>query len=122
MQNEPAHLQTDGPHCTQKELPMKMFKALPAAFALAVSALAAPAALAEPQTLRAAFTFNPQAPAAEIYAGLERIARRACEFSGKRTLKMTQHEAACANEMIADGVAKLGRQDVAATHAANARG
>jgi UrcA family protein len=102
---------------------MKTFKALPAAFLLAVSALAAPAALAgEPQTVRAAFSFNPAASAAEIYSDLERTARQACEFNGRRPLTTIRHEKACVKEMVADGVAKLDRQDVAATHATSSRG
>jgi len=102
---------------------MKTSKTLPAAFLLAVSTLAAPAALAgEPQTVRAAFSFNPAASAAEIYADLERTARRACEFNGTRSLNMAEHEKACVKEMVANGVAKLGRQDVAAAHATSARG
>jgi hypothetical protein len=96
---------------------MKTSKALSAAFLMASAILAAPAALAEqPRNVQAAFAFNPNDPAAEIYADLVRTARKACEFHGVRMLKLMEHEKACVKAMLNDGVAKLGRPDVAAIH------
>jgi hypothetical protein len=96
---------------------MKTPKSLTAAFVLASAVLAAPAAFAGPwETVEARFAFNPNAPAAEIYDGLTRLAHRACDLSGARSLRMIKHEHACVKEMVEDGVAKLGRADVAAVH------
>lgn len=97
---------------------MKTPNGLTAAFILASATLAAPAAFAEgPQReISARFAFNPDEPAAEIYQDLNRTARRACELSGTRSLKVAKHERACVAEMVQDGVSKLGRADVAAVH------
>lgn len=97
---------------------MKTLNTLTAAFILGIAGLAAPAALADSprETIEARFAFNPNDPAAEIYSDLTRIARRACELSGTRSLNMVRLEQACVREMVEDGVAKLGRADVAAVH------
>jgi hypothetical protein len=97
---------------------MKTPQAITAAFILASAVLAAPAAFADGprQTIQARFAFNPDEPAAQIYSDLTRTARRACELSGTRSLNAVKHEHACVEEMVQDGVAKLGRADVASVH------
>ena len=102
----------------RKNLPMKTPNGLTAAFILASAVLAAPAAFADgsKEPVHARFAFNPNDPAAEIYSDLTRTANRACELSGTRSLNMIKIEQACAKEMVQDGVAKLGRPDVAAVH------
>ena len=78
----------------------------------------APAALAESphKSIDARFAFNPNDPAARIYADLTRTAERTCGLSGKRPLSLLRGERACIQEMVQDGVNKLGRADVAAVH------
>ena len=80
--------------------------------------LAAPAALADGprEEVKTRFAFNPKDPAVEIYSDLTRTARRACDLPGTRSLNMVRVEQACIKEMVEDGVAKLGRADVAAVH------
>ena len=97
---------------------MKTLNTLTAAFILATAVVAAPAALADSprEPIQARFAFNPSDPAVEIYSDLTRTARRACELSGTRSLNMVRLEQACIREMVQDGVAKLGRADVAAVH------
>jgi hypothetical protein len=97
---------------------MKTRTTLTAALVLATAALAAPAALADGprQSIQARFAFNPSESAIEIYSDLTRVARRACEVNGTRSLNMLKHEQACVREMVQDGVTKLGRADVAAVH------
>jgi hypothetical protein len=97
---------------------MKTPNTLTAAFILATAVLAAPAALGDSprEPIQARFAFNPNDPAAEIYSDLMRTARRACELHGTRSLNMIRVEQSCISQMVEDGVAKLGRADVAAVH------
>lgn len=96
---------------------MKAPKALSAALLVASAILLAPAALAEqPRDIRVAFTFNPSDSAADIYSGLERTVRKACEFRGVRSLTVIKHEKACMKSMLDNGVTRLARPDVAAIH------
>ncbi len=91
---------------------------LTAALIVASAMFAAPVAFAEPanQSVDARFVYNPDAPATKIYADLNRTAKRACELPGTRSIHMQKHERVCMQEMVQDGVNKLGRSDVAAVH------
>lgn len=97
---------------------MKTSSTLTAALILATAALAAPAALADNsrESFQVRFAFNPNDPAAVIYSDLVHTASRACEAHGTRPLNMIRMEQSCTNQMVEDGVAKLGRADVAAVH------
>jgi UrcA family protein len=79
------------------------------------ASFAAPAAFADPQReVRVSFTYKTADTAENIFSDLQRTARDACEFAGSRSLQMHTFELACVKEMVADGVAKLNRPDIAA--------
>ena len=63
-----------------------------------------------------AFTFNPDSSASEIYSSLQRLAHDVCEFHGSKSLKLRKYEKDCARQIVDNGVARLGRADVAALH------
>ena len=97
---------------------MKTPTGLTAAFILASAVIAAPAAFADSprEPVEARFHYNPKAQATAVYKDLSRTARQACEASGTRSLATRKLEQSCVMEMIDDGIAKLGRADVAAVH------
>lgn len=97
---------------------MKTPYLLPVAMLMLAGPLAAQPAAAEPplKTIEARYAYNPADSAQKIYSGLKRTAHYACRYEGVRPLAMLKHEAKCVKEMLDDGVAKMGRADVALIH------
>lgn len=99
---------------------MKTPKTVSVAVLLLVGIVAAPSVNAQEASDRSefkvAFTFNPDSSANEIYSSLQRVARDVCEFHGSKSLKLRKYEKDCAKEIVNNGVARLGRADVAALH------
>jgi UrcA family protein len=91
---------------------------LAGALLVAAGLSSAPAAYAEqPQaTIQARFAYNPDDSAQDIYSGLKRTARHACQPKGKRPLAAHKDQRTCLKQMLDDGVAKIGRADIAALH------
>jgi hypothetical protein len=99
---------------------MKTPKFLPVALVVAAGLFSAPGASADNQkTIQARFAYNPADSAQEIYSGLKRTARDACQFRGARSLAVQKHEWKCLKQMLDEGVAKMGRADIAVIHRGN---
>jgi UrcA family protein len=97
---------------------MKTPYLLPVAMLILAGPLSAQPAAAEPpgETIQARYAYDPTDSAQRIYSGLKRTAEDACHFSGRRSLTLRKHELSCVKEMLDDGVAKMGRADVALIH------
>lgn len=100
--------------------------AAPVALLLMAGVLAPSQAAAEPmrnvKMVQTTFRFDPEAPAARIYADLTRTVERLCTAPGPRPGYMRRHDQACMAEAMTDAVAKIGqigRTDIARHHAAN---
>jgi hypothetical protein len=68
------------------------------------------------QTFQVKFTYDAQAPAAEIYSDLRLTARKACDKIYVRSVIKRHVIRACAKEVVSKGVAMLGRPDIAMLH------
>lgn len=106
----------------QKSVAMKVYAA-PLAILLMAGALAPSPAVAEPsregRTVQSTFTYNPKAPAAEIYADLAQAVERLCRRPGPRPLFLRRVDEACMADAMADAVRQIGRTDIAQLHANN---
>jgi hypothetical protein len=92
-------------------------KILPVALLVAAGLFSAPAASADARMpIEVAFTYNPGDAAQDIYSDLQRTARHACQISGRRTLALRKSEWKCEKQLLDDGVAKMGRADIAVLH------
>jgi hypothetical protein len=98
---------------------MNTAKLLPVALLIAAGLFIAPGAFAQERTISARFAYNSADSAQEIYSSLKRTARRACQFAGVRSLNVQKYEWQCVKQMLDEGVAKIGRADIAALHHGN---
>ncbi len=101
--------------------------AAPVALLMMTIPLAAPKAFADPvntsvRTFTAPFAYNPEAPAAEIYADLARTAHQVCTTPGPRPLSLRKVDEQCATDLLAKAVERIGRTDIAALHDHTPRG
>ena len=91
--------------------------AAPVALLLMAGGLATPSASADPsQTVKGVFGYDRSAPAETIYASLQRKAERLCAVTGIHRAHMSKYEAACVASVVASGVSRIGRADIAALH------
>lgn len=67
-------------------------------------------------TVKVAFAYDRTAPAREIYSDLNATAKAACRHDGARTIRIRMLEQRCVRQMVASGVAQLGRSDIAQLH------
>ena len=107
--------------------------AAPVALLLMAGGLGTPSASADPQraarlsdTVKGVFTYDRNAPAGTIYASLQQRAERLCAFPGAQRSYMRKYEDACVASVVASGVRRIGRADLAQLHTreihTNARG
>ena len=99
---------------------LKLYAA-PLALLVMAGALAAPSASAETapkgyRTVTAAFHYNPEAPAEQIYAKLRRLAERMCSNPSPTPLSFRRIEEACVDSAMENGISRIGRTDIAAVH------
>ena len=95
--------------------------AAPVALLLMAGALATPTASAETapngyKTVQAAFHYNPEAPAEQIYTKLRRLAERMCSNPSPSPLSFRRIEKTCVDAAMQDGISRIGRTDIAAVH------
>lgn len=99
---------------------MKTPKILPVSLLIAAGLFAAPGSFADEfKTIQAKFAYNTADKAEVIYSDLKRTARDACRHDGVRTLAMQKIEWNCVKQMVDDGVARIGRADIAVLHNGN---
>lgn len=102
--------------------PILKLYAAPLALLIMAVPLAAPRAFAEGgktpdvTAITARFAYDPSAPAAEIYAGLAHRAQGACATPGPRPISLRKFDRACAADLLAKAVERIGRMDLAAVH------
>lgn len=100
---------------------LKLYLA-PVALLVMASALAVQPASAEARrgerVVQATYAFNPEAPATEIHAGLKRVVERLCRSTGPRAVYLRMYDRTCMTTAMKDGIARIGRQDVAALETA----
>jgi UrcA family protein len=96
--------------------------AVPVALLLMAGGLAVPSASADPaperRVVQKAFHYNPDAPAAEIYAKLRQTAKQMCTDPTPRPLSFRQLDNDCVAGAMQDGVAKIKRTDLSSFHVA----
>lgn len=107
-------------------LNLKLYAA-PVALLMMTVPLSAPKAFADPARggvlqVKAAFAYNPSASVAEIYADLARTSELACSTPGPRPISLRKLDKACATDLLAKAVTRIGRTDVAALHERISRG
>ena len=91
--------------------------AAPVALLLMAGGLATPSASADKsRTITGVFSFDRNAPVETIYASLQRRAERLCAMPGIRQGYMRKYEAACVASVVASGVSRIGRADLAEIH------
>lgn len=97
---------------------MKIQKVFPAIVLAAATLFVAPSAVAGPagKVITVTFKYHRAAPAAMIYASLEKTAHRACTDPGPLSFKARRAEKECETEVMDKIVAKMNRLDVAAMH------
>lgn len=115
-----SHLQTT-PH---RNTAIKLYAA-PLAMLVIAGALAPPTATADQsplthRTVQAAFHYDADAPAEQIYAKLRTLVDRMCTTRGPRSLAVRRSDEACITSAMKDGVSRIGRTDIAALHGARA--
>ncbi len=106
---------------TNKKMPAFKLYAAPVALLIMASALATPTASADTakpdhRTIQAAFHYNADAPADQVYAKLRRLAQRMCTNPGFGPLSFRRLDRTCMAEAMEDGVNQIGRIDLAALH------
>jgi UrcA family protein len=107
---------------TNKKTPAFKLYAAPVALLLMAGALATPTASAETtsptgyKTVQAAFHYNPEAPAEQIYSKLRRLAERMCTNPSPSPLSFRRIEKTCVDAAMQDGISRIGRTDIAAFH------
>jgi UrcA family protein len=116
---------SDGPEREEEYLPMKTLNSLkiyaaPVALLLMAGGLAAPSASARPAAsviaVEARFAFDRTAPAEKIYADLSRVVDRMCRTPGPHALIVRKSDQSCVQGAMRDGLAKIGRADLAQLH------
>ena len=98
-------------------LKLKLY-AVPLALLVLAGGLAPAASAAEkaPPGLRIVqktFAYNPNAPAEQIYAKLNRFAKRMCKNPSPTPLSFTKVDDACVAEAMQDGIRQINRTDLA---------
>lgn len=79
---------------------------------------AAPAMAESPlQPLKVAFAYDPTAPASEIYADLERTAKRACNADRLGPISLVSAKRECVQNLLDAAVQRINRAEVAGIHA-----
>lgn len=100
---------------------LKLYVA-PVALLVMAGALAVQPASAEARRgerlVQATYAYNPEAPATEIHAGLKRVVERLCRSTGPRAVYLRMHDKTCMASAMKDGIARIGRHDVAALETA----
>lgn len=97
---------------------MKTPYAIPVALLMMAVCLAPSSAHAQPpsKTFEVRFVYNAKAPAAEIYSDLRQTAQKACDKLYLRSVMKRFANRACEREVVREGVALLGRADIAMLH------
>lgn len=97
--------------------------AAPVALLMMAGGLATQSASADPQhsarltdTVRGVFTYDRNAPAETIYASLRDRAERLCAFPAAQRPAMRKYEETCIASVVASGIRRIGRADLAALH------
>lgn len=94
--------------------------AAPVALLIMAGGLATPTATAGPdatlQTVQTTFVYDRKAPAAQVYARLKHAAHQLCRTPGPRPIELRKEEDACIDSVMKDGVAQIGRADIAQLH------
>jgi UrcA family protein len=103
------------------KLPSLKIYAAPVALLIMAGGLAAPTASAETapygyQTVSAPFYYDADAPAAQIYAKLHRLANRMCAPKSPSPLALRRVDQDCVAQVVKDGVSRIGRTDIAELH------
>lgn len=117
-------LQPDGSDREEKRtVPVKKSNlklyAAPLALLMMAAGFGAPTASADLKqrpTVSASYAYSRSATAEEIHAGLQRTAERMCRTPGPRPAYLRRLENACVASAMADGIARIGRKDVAEVH------
>lgn len=76
------------------------------------------AAQAARETIKVPFAYHPADTAERIYSHLQAVAHNACADRSSRSLRLAWDENACASDLLARAVARIGRSDLAALHQA----
>lgn len=101
--------------------------AFPLALLMLSVGAAAPQANAETRpgevrAVEARFVYKRNAPAAEIYADFQQTAKAACKSPLPRSTFARRQDALCARDLLDKVLNHVGRADLAAMHAGEARG
>lgn len=81
---------------------------------LAISS--APAASAQSTEFKARFSYDRNAAAPAVYAGLVRDAEKACTTPGVRSVRLQRIDTTCTADLLDKVVARIGRADIAELH------